>query len=323
MKLGLKRKKQQLQRRPLDTSNGATASSAPIVRYYRPQQQRTMSSAETRSASNTRSGSKLPRQDEGSESLSAKFKKILRSLSQWALLGAILALLVVNVTLSGTSVRTKGSEYPYRSSERYQAIVDDVLASSLTFQTKATLSSSAFEEELKKRLPEVETATAVIPLAGRRLNVLISVANPLVRLQAGPNKLAVVSASGVVTNEDSQEVINASFSELPSLSMIGVSPKVGEQILTQDEVALLKLLVSEFDGSESARPRVQSLEFDVKKREIKARFKERLYYAKLSPEEEGRLQVGSLFKTIKSLEEQGTVPSEYVDVRVEDRVFVR
>jgi hypothetical protein len=68
---------------------------------------------------------------------------------------------------------------------------------------------------------------------------------------------------------------------------------------------------------------VQSLEFDVKKREIKVRFKNETYYAKVTPEEEGRLQVGALHKTIQELKEQRTPAAEYIDVRVQDRVFVR
>jgi hypothetical protein len=236
---------------------------------------------------------------------------------------AIIGLLIVNVSLSGVSVRVKGSTYAYRTNDQYQAIVGEILASRPVFRTKATLSSSSLEEEIKKQLPEVETATAIIPLAGRRLQVLLDVSSPLVRLQTGTNKLAVVSASGVVTNEDSSEVINSTFAELPSLSMVGITPKVGAQLLTQDESALIKLLSQEFDGSDETRPNVQSLEFDVKKREIKVRFKNETYYAKVTPEEEGRLQVGALHKTIQELKEQRTPAAEYIDVRVQDRVFVR
>lgn len=318
-KLKLRRKNTQPTGRRV-SDIGTQESSAPIVRYYRPQQRTTSASNRHDSA---RSMSDVERPSSQSSALQKSLKGALRVFSQWLILGLILALLVVNITLSGTSIRVKGSSYPYRTNEQYQAIINEVLDSRTAFQTKATLSSSSLEAEIRKRSPEVDTATAIIPLAGRRLQVILDVASPLVRLQTGSSKLAVVSSAGIVTHEDASAAINSTFSQLPSLSMVGLTPKVGEQILTQDEAALLQLLTSEFDGSETFRPAVQSLEFDVQKREIKARFKDKQFYAKITPEEEGRLQVGALVKTLKSLTEQSALPSEYVDVRVEDRVFVR
>jgi hypothetical protein len=65
---------------------------------------------------------------------------------------AIIGLLIVNVSLSGVSIRVKGSTYAYRTNDQYQAIVGEILASRPVFRTKATLSSSSLEEEIKKQL---------------------------------------------------------------------------------------------------------------------------------------------------------------------------
>ncbi len=317
MKLRIKRKiKEPVGRR---VSEVGTNRAAPIVRYYRPEQR----SSALKSSNEGRTHHEKGHLVSDLKVKQSKARQIIKHASQWAVFGAICLLLIINFSLTGASIRVKGSTYPYRTNEEYQSIIDKIIDSRLSFKTKATLSSASLEEAIKKELPEVETATAVIPLAGRRLQVLLDVASPLVRLQLGINQLAVISSSGVVTNENSTSVINATFSDLPSLSMIGIAPKVGTQILTQDEAKLIKLLSSEFDGSTSSRPQVESLEFDVQKREIKVRFKDTLYYAKLTPEQEGRVQVGALQKTINTLKEQGTAPSEYIDVRVEDRVFVR
>ncbi len=316
MKLYWRKKKELAGRRVSDTS--ASSAQAPIVRYYRPQR------SVQRSTSATGKNEQARSLGEAKNAVVSPLKSVGRIVARWMFIGAIVALLVVNVTLSGVSVRVKGSSYSYRTNEQYQQIIKTILSSRATFLTKATLSSSALEAEIKKQLPEVRAATAIIPLAGRRLQVVLEVSNPLARLQTGTNKLSVISSAGVVTTEDTTETINAHFIDLPSLSMIGITPQVGSQLLTQSETALIELLSKEFDGSEATRPKVQSLEFDVKKREIKVRFKDKPYYAKVTPEQESGVQVGALVKTIAYLGEQGTTqPTEYIDVRVEDRVFVR
>ena len=83
------------------------------------------------------------------------------------------------------------------------------------------------------------------------------------------------------------------------------------------------LLISEFDGSTTYRHKVKSIEFDVQKREIRVRFEGVGYYAKLTPERESRVQVGALVSALRSTGEQGSLPTEYIDVRVDDRVFVK
>lgn len=186
------------------------------------------------------------------------------------------------------------------------------------------LNSSSFETKIKTMFPEVESAVVVTPLAGRRLQVGLELEKPLARLnQALSNSQAVLSYSGTVVLEDDATLINEKFAQIPSISIPNITYSVGDQILTSSEAGLIRLLINEFDGSTPYRHKVKSIEFDVQKREIRVRFESVSYFAKLTPERESRVQVGALVSALKSMTEQSSLPTEYIDVRVDDRVFVK
>jgi hypothetical protein len=236
----------------------------------------------------------------------------------------IIILLIMNISLSSTTVRVKGSSYHYRSIEDYQRITDGILTKQLAYRSKITLSSERLESEIRTAIPEAEEVVAVVPLAGRQLQVILHIAEPLIRIQRQQSNMqGVISTAGIVTSEATSDVIAANFASLPIITIVGVDTTIGAQILTQSEIGLISLLLKECDGSEPFRPKVTAIEFNVQKREMNIRFESVSYYGKVTPERESRTQVGALIKTLQYLKEQGSTPTEYIDVRVDDRVFVK
>lgn len=285
-----------------------------IMRYYRPEHTEPIE---------RRIGVKKRIGDDDSSNMN-KLSHYLSTGIQWFVVVVIVLLLIVNISLSGTAVRIKGSDYQYRSLDEYQSITDKILSRQLAYHSKVTLSSERIESEIRSEIPEAEDVVAVVPLAGRRLQIILHIAQPLIRLQRPEaNTQAVISKAGIVTHEASTESIVAGFSSLPIISIIGVDAKIGTQILTQAETDLVSLILEELDGTDAFRPKVSSIEFDILKREMNIRFHDATFYAKLTPERESRTQVGALVKTLRYLAEQGSTPQEYVDVRVDDRVYVK
>lgn len=295
--------------------NFENKSSAPIMRYYRPpvtsKNQRV-----TSEKSNTNQRNKT------SDSRTSIFGIIYK----WFGIIIILFLVIANTTISDAIVKinSDSQDSMYRSLEEYSEGINNIFASNIKNRSKFTLNSNSFEAKIKTKFPEVKTAVVVTPLAGRRLQVGLELERPLARLnQALSNTQAVLSESGTVVLEDDAPVINEQFAQIPSISIPNITYSLGDQILTSSEAGLIRLLVSEFDGSVPYRHKVKSIEFDVQKREIRVRFEGVGYYAKLTPERESRVQVGALVSTLRSTGEQGSLPTEYIDVRVDDRVFVK
>ena len=314
-----KRKNSPEQRRQNRTNE---PSSGPVVRYYQPVRN---SGQSLRKPTSDKSRFWAREDVQASKSFMRRVRLFFRRLAQWALFVAIAGIIIANGTLSGVSVSTKGTEQPYRSQAEYVSGSTELLNTSLTNRTKLTLQSKNLEKQLIARFPEVSKANVITPLAGRRLNVSLQISPPLLRLLVSANKMAVVTSNGVIAKTDSVSSVESTFAKLPVLSVSGVEIKEGMQLLTSSELELISLVMKEFDGTEKNRPRLQSLEFAIATREIRVHFAGNSFYAKLTPERESRPQVGALVRTIKYLSENqgGGVASEYIDVRVEDRVFVR
>lgn len=287
-------------------------SSAPIVRYYRP--------APQDSSLNKARSQNIDREEQSKNKGSISVINLFIRWSGFIIIGL---LLVLNTTIGDVSISAKIPEGWPITADNYKSGIKSILNESVWNRSKATMSSSRFEQKIKQKFPEVESATAIVPLAGRRLQVNLTFAEPIARVITTNNEQALMSKNGIVMLKQDATKINSSFSFLPALSIPSLPINVSEQIMTQEEVMLVSLLTAEFDGSQDARPKLRTIEFDAKKREMKIRFDGKNYYAKLTSDREPRLQVGSLVATLVNSAEQGIVISEYVDVRVDGRVFIK
>jgi len=294
--------------------NKLSSRSLPVTRYYKPSNVSKKKPARKTGA------------DLGAGSMLNKAKATLSNLLQKILIITIIALILINTTMSSVVVKIQESEdsHSYRSLSEYNDVVTSVFSESLFNRSKLTLDSSKFESSIKDVLPEVIEVTAVIPLAGRKLQVGIKTDDPLIRLRRQTDQQGIVGKSGKLLLLTDTNLVLEGFSALPSLEVMpNVNFDRGSQVLTTSETVLISLLISEFDGSEPYRNKISSIVFDVEKRELQVMFNNVSFFAKLTPERGAREQVGSLLATLKQLAEQGAMPSKYVDVRVDGRAFVK
>jgi len=253
--------------------------------------------------------------------------EFIRKLPQRIFLLAIVALLIINTTVSSNvsvKIQDISNQNTYRPLSDYNDGINQLMNESVLYKSKFTLSSTTLESKIKELFPEVVDATVVVPLTGRKLQVGLRLGNPLIRLRLKTDKQGIVGENGKLLILTGTNTILESFSTLPSLV---VEPNVdfeqGSQVLTSAETSLVSLLLAEFDGSEPYRYAISSITFQVEKREMQVNFEGKSFFAKLTPERGVRGQVGALLATLKNLQEQGALPGSYIDVRVEDRVFVK
>jgi hypothetical protein len=234
-------------------------------------------------------------------------------------------LIILNTTISSVSLKVQDSSLSsYRTFEDYNYGLQKILDESIFNKSKLTLRTSKLENSIKEAFPEVSKATVIIPLAGRKLKVGLQMDQPLLRLVYQDNRQGIVGESGRLLVLTDKKVVLSSFSSLVSLI---IEPNLefvqGNQVLTTTEIELISLLLREFDGSTTYKPKTLLINFKVEKREIQVNFEGKAFFAKLTPERDAKLQIGSLVATLKQLNEQGSEPSEYLDVRVEERVYVK
>jgi len=254
-------------------------------------------------------------------------RELLAIILRWSGMLAILLVIVFNLVLSGVGVKVtpQQSQNLYRQDKDYVSISNSVFESSVFYRSKVTFNSDSFEKSLKQQLPEVEVATAVVPLVGLKLQVGLHIAQPLARVQFNATSQGVIAENGVIVLKGNLADISSKYSDLPLLRLEpNVSLEAGQSLLTSQEVQLLSLLKTEFNGSSVSRPKLESMMYGVEKRELTARFEGVPYFVRCTTaERDAQTQVGAALATLSQLQEQGKAPSEYIDVRVSGRVYVK
>lgn len=256
---------------------------------------------------------------------SASFRRVLKVCVNGAIALALVVVIGYNFTLGsvGIQVSDASASVQFRSAEQYNEITREAFRSSLFHRSKFTFSSASFEQELMARLPEINRVAAAVPLAGTKLRVGLEFTEPLLRIELeNATQVGIVGTNGrlLVTGAANEP---AFFSEYPLLRVTPVLPLApGEQVLTTEEVALVSLLLSELDGSDTHRPVLESITYSIEQREFRVDFAAASYYAKLTIEHGAREQVGALVASLKDLPSDQP-PTAYVDVRVPGRVFVQ
>jgi len=178
---------------------------------------------------------------------------------------------------------------------------------------------------MQEEFPEIKHIDAILPLAGRDLTVSISVSSPFAIIQNGQNKM-IMDGKGVIV--DKYTTVPGSIHLLTiSMAQELSSLKLGSRVMTKEEVGLLQLLNSEvstitLSGKDSSL-NIESILLDVSNREAVVELVDTGFYIKLSTYSSKEEQVGSLKATLLKLDREASLPSNYIDVRVPGRVFIK
>jgi len=308
------KQKKKSKRTPDVSANVSARRSLPVDRYY-------SSSSSKRSLSKPRLSDGQKTQESGATLLLRLLKGIFR-LGGVVLIGIVL---VMNIGLNSVGVKIgDNGAVIYRERSEYVDAVQSAFRASLLYKSKLTFNSSKFEQRVMDGLPELSGAVAVVPLAGTKLQVGLEFAQPVLRVRLDNLRQGIVGEGGKLLYEANTSEVLSKFSKLPLMNLEpAVRMSVGDQLLTSEEVELIELLMVEFDGGDEHRPTIDSFTHDIEHRELQVRFHGTTgYFAKLVPGNNPRAQVGALVATMKNLFETNSLPTSYIDVRVDGRVFV-
>jgi hypothetical protein len=249
------------------------------------------------------------------KNVTEKSRKITFSYLINALILIVLSIILFFAfTLSGSpAIVVKESDYEYRSVNEYRIKAEQILNNDVTQKAKPFFRSSRFEEKMKTAFPEIVSINAVVPLGGRTLKIALITSSPLVAMQNGTEK-GIIDDSGTIVTANSS---STSADNLPLLRL--ATPiddvKLGDRILTNQEIELLTLLKKE--------TKLRGVLLIVGEGQMEAHFSDVNYYSKLSTYSSPQLQVGALLATKRQLAGDNNQPTKYIDVRVPGRVFVQ
>lgn len=207
----------------------------------------------------------------------------------------------------------------YRSTDEYRHTTTDIWKQSLLNRTKITLHGDDIRREVLNQFSEVSAVNIELPLLGRRPTVSLTLAHPVLELVSSNGSFytdgrgKVLSRTGEVTKNQV---------EVPLIrDETGLRAEPGQTILPESQVSFLQKLHLQLKAQNIpvetiVLPADAANEADVHINGL-------AYYLKLSMLTDPRQAIGSYEAATAKLRNDGITPAEYIDLRVDEKVFYR
>lgn len=203
---------------------------------------------------------------------------------------------------------------------KYEDFVANQLRSKFINKSKILINTKQIENDMQKTFPELSGAAVTIPLIARTPVVLISVETPALLLGTSSSAYAI-SHSGRIIAESNQ---------LPS-SLLSDVPVVQDEAELPAEVGQVALPIDlvEFILDTVAQSKVDNISIDTLKlptvaNELHIQPSGKQYIVKLNTERSARVQLGGYLAYLTNQQKDGLIePTEYVDLRVGDKVYIK
>lgn len=254
-------------------------------------------------------------------------KKVKRSL-KWQYLPSYIALAVILGSLvyaSGLDMKPRvelaenTSTVLLRPTDSYQQAAERQLKRSVFNRSKLLINTKSIEAALMTEFPELKTVGLTIPLTNRQ---------PILKLKSVEPRLMLITTSGrFVIDERGRAVAKVDTDEMaaalnlpPFQDQSGLAVSLGEVTLASREVAFISELTYQLRNKAAD---VESMVLPPLLNEVHLGIKNQPYYVKFNMLGDARLQAGTFIAAKARLESQGIKPAEYIDVRVDEKVFYK
>lgn len=207
-----------------------------------------------------------------------------------------------------------------RTATSYQTVASQELTSSFLNRTKLTFNTMTVAEALRAQLPEATDISITLPILGR---------SPVIYMRIAEPAFLLASEAGIfVVDEQGRAVIN--YQDMPQTDITkdllkltdesGTAIEPGQQAMTKDHVsfiiATMSLLKEKGMGVEKMVLPAQANELHLYPQGEK-------YFVKYNFLLDVKEQTGKYLATKTQLRRDASSAKQYIDVRVEDRVYVR
>ncbi len=202
-----------------------------------------------------------------------------------------------------------------------QKKADAILGSSLTNRSKFTIDTRKFEETLSSEFPELSDIHLSISMLRHKPLVTIQIANPALSIVSG-NKEYVVGDDGVVMY-DINNVPSSSKTpkDLPVVQdQSSFDIEVGKQVLTVSQIKFIDEITYQLSQKNIS---TESMIIKGGGGELQLRPGGELYYVRFNFFEDAIKSSGTYLAVREKLKADNVVVSEYIDVRVPERAYVK
>jgi hypothetical protein len=227
----------------------------------------------------------------------------------------LLGLIAFNFLLT-SSPEVSVSSSTFLNKQSYEAAVREEFSAPWS-KTKLSLNTQKVAESLKRRFPEISKVTINIPLVGLSARVQIEIAEPVLKLSSG-GQTYVINTNGVASGLASQLNDTSGLPEVVDES--GFEIQLGQPVLDAGSVGFIEALNGHL---KKANITPTSMTLPTKARELDLRTADQPYFVKFYLGGEPATQVGQYLATRQQFARDSITPAEYLDVRVQGKVFYK
>ncbi len=223
------------------------------------------------------------------------------------------------------SQNTASSAVLLREESVYLDGISAILKQSVVNRSKLFMNSNAVSAEILKQFPEFGDVVVSIPLISHRPIVSITPRSPVIKLQTTKGIYLIDSTGTVLANIADISLDDNELNDLVDLPLIedqtATEVSVGNRVVTEETTQFMldisdQLALTSLEVKSVYLPRVTP-------NELRIQFSGKPYFAKLDTTSDSRRQIGSLLSAISYVSERGSAVNEYIDVRVDGKVFYK
>lgn len=206
-----------------------------------------------------------------------------------------------------------------RSNDTYQTAARDILADSILNRSKLSINTTEIARQLSQQFPELGEVSVTIPLLGRRPVIEITPSTPALILGSQTGAY-VVDINGRALLKPS-DVPNFDHLDLPTvIDDVGLDITPGKTVLPTATVQFVTTLVGQLEAKQLS---IKALNLPAAANELHLRLEGIGYYVKFNLQNDPKEQVGAFLAVKQRLEQDNSVPAEYIDVRIAERAYYK
>lgn len=257
---------------------------------------------------------------EGDEGKGSAYSRFMLSSTKVAVGIIVFVGLVYFQSLSSNAkVKLTGDE-ALRSSEAYEKIINEELQASKLNLSKLSFNTDKFSESLMTKIPEAESIKVNLPLFQHQPKVEVYLADPIAQLVTS-EKTYYVDSSGKALFTDSE--VSGSIDRTNLLVINDTSGHditIGKPALTSNQINFIKELKAQ---TSSKNINIENMTLSNSGAGLNVRFKDMPYIVKFSFLADHRQSSGAFIAIKDQISSGGIKVSEYVDLRIPDRAYIK
>ena len=244
------------------------------------------------------------------------FLRRLRSIPTLIALAIILLSVAYSTTLStNTNIKFAGDPPPYRTPAEYHLGISKLLGASFWNKSKLTNNTHKTETAILAAYPELDAVNIALPVVGQRPTVTLHARTAAMLLTTQTNSY-VLDISGKVVAESAQLPSSQRDMLLTVQDKSGPALHVGSQAVTSNTVIFIQNVQAQLKDKKLS---ITEVTLPATPNEVDFRIKDINYYIKTDTAGDARIEIGDFL----AVKDSGAQPAEYMDVRVEEKVFYK